>query len=166
MANRYAHRYVRSLQMAQHIEDLAFLSCQISSLPSLETLSKILDRRLQTLKAVGDSVYTSSVDLQKPAISSLWSQSPLRLYLPHLVLKTFFLRLRASGYEIDISFLTRFRRGTFPMTGDNYYYMQIPSTVLSRPMIQESLTYRPLACPQGFVSSVHSVHQSGDARLY
>ena len=47
------------------------------------------------------------------------------------------------------------------MIGDSYYCMQISSTTLSQRMIQENLTHKPLAYPQGFVLSVHSIHQSG-----
>ena len=67
------HRYIRLLQMAQRIGDLASLFYQTSLLPSLEAFSKILDCQPQILKVIGDFAYISSVDLQKPTISSLWS---------------------------------------------------------------------------------------------
>ena len=82
------HRYVQSLETAQHIGDSASPSCQTSLLSSLETLSKILDHRLRTPKAIDNFVCISSVDPQKvviyfynlnllwDCIYFFWSQKP------------------------------------------------------------------------------------------
>ena len=48
------HRYVQSLQTAQHIGDSTSPSCQTSLLFSLETLSKIFDHQPRTPNVVGD----------------------------------------------------------------------------------------------------------------
>ena len=64
------HRFIQSPQAVQHIMGSTFPSYQISSHPSLVTLSKINYPRPQIPMVVDNSLYTSSINLQKLVISS------------------------------------------------------------------------------------------------